>query len=75
VSDEAVPKRVRIPFEVLANALVAGGLGFEPRLAESESAVLPLNYPPKGPGARTFVSGDLVSGAARRYGGMGPGAV
>ena len=26
--------------------LVAGGLGFEPRLAESESAVLPLNYPP-----------------------------
>ena len=27
---------------------VAGGLGFEPRLAESESAVLPLNYPPPG---------------------------
>jgi hypothetical protein len=26
---------------------VAGGLGFEPRLTESESAVLPLNYPPK----------------------------
>src|SRR5262245_27851151 len=26
--------------------LVAGGLGFEPRLTESESAVLPLNYPP-----------------------------
>ena len=26
--------------------MVAGGLGFEPRLAESESAVLPLNYPP-----------------------------
>jgi hypothetical protein len=25
---------------------VAGGLGFEPRLTESESAVLPLNYPP-----------------------------
>ena len=25
---------------------MAGGLGFEPRLAESESAVLPLNYPP-----------------------------
>jgi hypothetical protein len=26
---------------------VAGGLGFEPRLAESESAVLPLDDPPK----------------------------
>ena len=26
---------------------MAGGLGFEPRLTESESAVLPLNYPPK----------------------------
>ncbi len=26
--------------------IVAGGLGFEPRLTESESAVLPLNYPP-----------------------------
>ena len=29
---------------------LAGGLGFEPRLAESESAVLPLDDPP--PGAR-----------------------
>ena len=28
------------------NDVVAGGLGFEPRLTESESAVLPLNYPP-----------------------------
>jgi hypothetical protein len=27
---------------------MAGGLGFEPRLTESESAVLPLNYPPTG---------------------------
>jgi hypothetical protein len=26
--------------------VMAGGLGFEPRLTESESAVLPLNYPP-----------------------------
>ena len=25
---------------------MAGGPGFEPRLTESESAVLPLNYPP-----------------------------
>src|SRR4051812_46111554 len=31
---------------------VAGGLGFEPRLTESESAVLPLNYPPRGPGGK-----------------------
>ena len=30
---------------LLAN-FVAGGLGFEPRLAESESAVLPLDDPP-----------------------------
>jgi hypothetical protein len=28
---------------------VAGGPGFEPRLTESESAVLPLNYPPPAP--------------------------
>ena len=27
--------------------MLAGGLGFEPRLTESESAVLPLNYPPR----------------------------
>src|SRR6202008_1187394 len=29
-----------------ANGDVAGELGFEPRLTESESAVLPLNYSP-----------------------------
>ena len=29
---------------------VAGGLGFEPRLAESESAVLPLDDPPSAQG-------------------------
>ena len=29
--------------------LLAGGPGFEPRLTESESAVLPLNYPPMEP--------------------------
>ena len=28
--------------------ILAGGPGFEPRLTESESAVLPLNYPPAG---------------------------
>ncbi len=31
-------------------AEMAGGPGFEPRLPESESGVLPLNYPPSGPG-------------------------
>src|ERR1700731_2837906 len=31
--------------EVFGN--LAGGPGFEPRLTESESAVLPLNYPPQ----------------------------
>src|SRR5438045_3763194 len=30
----------------ICTSRVAGGLGFEPRLTESESAVLPLNYPP-----------------------------
>lgn len=30
--------------------LLAGGLGFEPRLTESESAVLPLDDPPNPPG-------------------------
>ena len=33
--------RPEAPFKVLA-----GGLGFEPRFSESESDVLPLNYPP-----------------------------
>ena len=31
--------------KALQNQL-AGGLGFEPRFSESESDVLPLNYPP-----------------------------
>src|SRR5271165_7204557 len=30
----------------IRNFWMAGGLGFEPRLAESESAVLPLDDPP-----------------------------
>ena len=32
--------------------VLAGGLGFEPRLAESESAVLPLDDPPTKRAAR-----------------------
>jgi Fic family protein len=49
ISDEAV-KTSEIQGEILDRAnvqsQVAGGPGFEPRLTESESAVLPLNYPP-----------------------------
>ncbi len=33
----------------LPRSKLAGGPGFEPRLTESESAVLPLNYPPPKP--------------------------
>jgi hypothetical protein len=44
---------------------VAGGPGFEPRLTESESAVLPLNYPPPAPPKKslkrkTFARGSVV---------------
>src|SRR3974390_858739 len=38
---------------------LAGGLGFEPRLTESESAVLPLDDPPRG-------SGSVRGGSALR---------
>ena len=34
---------------------LAGGLGFEPRLEESESSVLPLNDPPMLPCPSSFV--------------------
>src|SRR6202047_5378329 len=36
-------------YEAISEGFVAGGPGFEPRLTESESAVLPLNYPPPAP--------------------------
>jgi hypothetical protein len=55
------PRRINTARNFLAGssgveirAIVAGGLGFEPRLTESESAVLPLNYPPR---ARTSGAG------------------
>ena len=35
-------------YEAISGGFLAGGPGFEPRLTESESAVLPLNYPPTG---------------------------
>src|SRR4249919_336729 len=37
--------------------LVAGGLGFEPRLTESETAVLPLDDPPTRPRAGKSIAG------------------
>src|ERR1700722_20343875 len=46
---------------------MAGGLGFEPRLAESESAVLPLDDPPAGltlgvlRAATGFAAADLLA--------------
>src|SRR5262250_1162549 len=43
--------------------LLAGGLGFEPRLTESESAVLPLNYPPP----RKALAADLRAQDASRH--------
>src|SRR3989304_9778605 len=46
---------------------LAGGLGFEPRLAESESAVLPLDDPPTGRVARrrrTIETGSGLVNAA-----------
>ena len=47
---------------------VAGGLGFEPRLTESESAVLPLNYPPKSSWINSL---DWRQGAGARPGRRG----
>ena len=44
---------------------VAGGLGFEPRLTESESAVLPLNYPPPGAAGRRREPARPGSSASR----------
>src|SRR4030095_6166591 len=37
---------LRLPHEPKRPCCLAGGLGFEPRFSESESDVLPLNYPP-----------------------------
>src|SRR5579872_1203469 len=48
---------------------MAGGLGFEPRLAESESAVLPLDDPPPERRARYYIgrrgTGQRSRGAGR----------
>ena len=41
------PKRIVRLVGFPPPVVVAGGPGFEPRLSESESEVLPLNYPPR----------------------------
>ena len=41
-----MPAAFRDSLEAAKAEELAGGPGFEPRLTESESAVLPLNYPP-----------------------------
>src|SRR5205085_2576056 len=47
---------------------LAGGLGFEPRLAESESAVLPLDDPPSGsPRLHSTAAAHLNSWSAARF--------
>src|SRR6185369_10997517 len=49
---------------------LAGGLGFEPRFSESESDVLPLNYPPPrraaAPDLRAWNADRHVRGAESR---------
>ena len=44
---------------------VAGGLGFEPRLTESESAVLPLNYPPEFINAINMIAPQFAKNRCR----------
>src|SRR5436190_24120471 len=44
-------------------SLLAGGLGFEPRLTESESPVLPLNYPPPGTACTSSFATDATLSA------------
>jgi hypothetical protein len=55
---------VQHPGKIPQNQL-AGELGFEPRLAESESAVLPLNYSPAGAGQR--VSARLTAELSSKH--------
>ena len=50
-----LPRRSAKPRKIVW-AEMAGGPGFEPRLTESESAVLPLNYFPK----RLLVGDDIT---------------
>ena len=40
--------------------ILAGGRGFEPLLAESESAVLPLDEPPKAVLGNAILAGNHI---------------
>jgi hypothetical protein len=53
------------PYYLLGLRGLAGGPGFEPRLTESESAVLPLNYPPTAAQGRVFARRRAASIAKR----------
>jgi hypothetical protein len=46
---------------------MAGGPGFEPRLTESESAVLPLNYPPPKPLINSSFLGGFTNQGQKIY--------
>ncbi len=54
------PQTQKGPLE--AGLGLAGGRGFEPRLTESESAVLPLDDPPRGDGGWLFSIGSKPPG-------------
>ena len=55
-----------LKYLILRNVQLAGGLGFEPRLAESESAVLPLDDPPSALRRRSSAAATGASGVRRR---------
>ena len=59
------PKQKRARW-MRARFCLAGGLGFEPRLAESESAVLPLDDPPKLPKINAWRTGSRGGPCADR---------
>src|SRR5690606_19130097 len=60
-----VPKPKQKGPDLRALFILAGGLGFEPRLTESESVVLPLDDPPSwladGPPPSRLALGELSS--------------
>jgi DNA-binding CsgD family transcriptional regulator len=67
---ERPPKRSDCSSEKIEESAaksVAGGLGFEPRLTESESAVLPLNYPPIVASVAQTPRDRFCPGARGRY--------
>jgi hypothetical protein len=49
------------------NIILAGEPGFEPRLTESESAVLPLNYSPTPSGWPSGYRTSALNSEARQF--------